>query len=96
MLKRRFGSCKRLIRVVSSREVSFRRPAAADAVRVRMLVQRFLVKRLLQRFEIQPGAARLIEQREVIGHAAKLSPQEQCATAFGFVTLKPPFCRSSL
>src|SRR2546423_1230166 len=27
---------------------------------------------------------------------AKLSPQEQCATAFGFVTLKPPFCRSSL
>src|SRR5438445_4331968 len=29
-------------------------------------------------------------------HAAKLSPQEQCATAFGLVTLKPPFCRSSL
>src|SRR6266487_2929293 len=27
---------------------------------------------------------------------AKLSPQEQCATAFGFVTLNPPFCRSSL
>ena len=27
---------------------------------------------------------------------AKLSPQEQCATAFGLVTLKPPFCRSSL
>lgn len=24
-------------------------------------------------------------------HAAKLSPQEQCATAFGLVTLKPPF-----
>src|SRR4029453_9304767 len=28
--------------------------------------------------------------------AEKLSPHEQCATAFGFVTLKPPFCRSSL
>jgi hypothetical protein len=24
-------------------------------------------------------------------YTAKLSPQEQCATAFGFVTLKPPF-----
>ncbi len=29
-------------------------------------------------------------------YTAKLSPQEQCATAFGLVTLKPPFCRSSL
>jgi hypothetical protein len=24
-------------------------------------------------------------------YTAKLSPQEQCATAFGLVTLKPPF-----
>src|SRR5437588_9446972 len=31
-----------------------------------------------------------------LGQAAKLSPQEQCATAFGLVTLNPPFCRSSL
>src|SRR5947199_481381 len=31
-----------------------------------------------------------------VDQAAKLSPQEQCETAFGFVTLKPPFCRSSL
>src|ERR1041385_3366478 len=31
-----------------------------------------------------------------LGQTAKLSPQEQCATAFGFVTLNPPFCRSSL
>lgn len=30
------------------------------------------------------------------GQTAKLSPQEQWATAFGFVTLKPPFCKSSL
>jgi len=36
------------------------------------------------------------EQGEVIDHAENLSPQEQCATAFGFVTLNPPFCRSSL
>src|ERR1700736_5273702 len=36
------------------------------------------------------------KEGEVINHAAKLSPQEQCATAFGFVTLNPPFWRSSL
>ena len=36
------------------------------------------------------------EQGKVIDHAEKLSPQEQCATAFGFVTLNPPFWRSSL
>src|ERR1051325_3939264 len=29
-------------------------------------------------------------------HTAKLSPHEQCATAFGLVTLNPPFCKSSL
>ena len=29
-------------------------------------------------------------------YAEKLSPHEQCATAFGFVTLNPPFCKSSL
>ena len=34
--------------------------------------------------------------RSQVNQAAKLSPQEQCATAFGLVTLKPPFCRSSL
>src|SRR6202011_1032139 len=36
------------------------------------------------------------KEGEVINHAEKLSPQEQCATAFGFVTLNPPFWRSSL
>src|SRR5438876_3793735 len=36
------------------------------------------------------------KEREIINHAEKLSPQEQCATAFGFVTLNPPFWRSSL
>src|SRR5471032_1380425 len=47
-------------------------------------------------FGVEPRAACLMEQSEVIGHAEKLSPQEQCATAFGLVTLKPPFCKSSL
>ena len=50
----------------------------------------------LQLFRIEPGPSRFTEEREVVGHAEKLSPQEQCATAFGLVTLKPPFCRSSL
>src|SRR5438046_811291 len=34
--------------------------------------------------------------RRQVDQAAKLSPQEQWATAFGLVTLKPPFCKSSL
>src|ERR1039458_956830 len=51
---------------------------------------------LLELFGIEPRPARLFEQREVIDHAAKLSPQKKCAAAFGLVTLKPPFCRSSL
>src|ERR1017187_5962415 len=55
-----------------------------------------LVIFFLQLFRIEPRPARLLQEREVIDHAAKLSPQEQCATAFGLVTLKPPFCRSSL
>lgn len=36
------------------------------------------------------------EHGKIIRHAEKLSPQEQWATAFGLVTLKPPFCKSSL
>ena len=35
-------------------------------------------------------------KRRTRSHTAKLSPHEQCATAFGLVTLNPPFCRSSL
>src|SRR5205807_8344691 len=61
-----------------------------------MLLERFPVKDFLKPRGIEPGRAGLVEQREEIGHAAKLSPQEQCATAFGFVTLNPPFWRSSL
>jgi hypothetical protein len=45
---------------------------------------------------IQPRPAREVEDGEEVGHAEKLSPQEQWATAFGLVTLKPPFWRSSL
>src|SRR6267143_4727641 len=55
-----------------------------------------LAKSLLDCTIIEMGLTALPEQREIISHAAKLSPQEQCATAFGFVTLNPPFCRSSL
>src|SRR3954467_12845979 len=61
-----------------------------------MLLQRFPVKDFFQCFGIEPRNSRLVEKREIIRHAAKLSPQEQCATAFGFVTLNPPFWRSSL
>ena len=61
-----------------------------------MRLQGLPMVRLLQLVRIEPGRARLIEKSEVIDHAAKLSPQEQWATAFGFVTLNPPFCRSSL
>src|SRR6202011_5257348 len=63
---------------------------------IRMFPASQLVIFLLQLLSIQPGFSRLLQQSEVIGHAAKLSPQEQCATALGLVTLKPPFCRSSL
>src|SRR2546423_5571210 len=61
-----------------------------------MVFECFAVKNFLQRRRLQPRYARLLEQRKIIGHAAKLSPQEQCATAFGFVTLNQPFDRSSL
>ena len=50
----------------------------------------------LHHVSIQPRQTRLLEEKEEISHAAKLSPQEQCATAFGLVTLNPPFCKSSL
>ena len=45
---------------------------------------------------VDPCGSRQTEFGEVVAHAEKLSPQEQWATALGFVTLKPPFCRSSL
>ena len=51
---------------------------------------------VLQGFFVNCGPSLDIEEGEVIDHAEKLSPQEQCATAFGFVTLNPPFWRSSL
>src|SRR5438309_10535924 len=53
-------------------------------------------KSLLQCAVSEMRLVRLPKKREIISHAAKLSPQEQCATAFGFVTLNPPFWRSSL
>src|SRR3954462_2413924 len=80
-----------VVSLVELREGAFR---AAD--RIRMLLQRLPAKDFLQRSGIEPGNPRLLEEREIIRHAAKLSPQEQCATALGFVTLNPPFWRSSL
>jgi hypothetical protein len=37
------------------------------------------------------GAPLQSQECKGIRHAEKLSPQEQCATALGLVTLKPPF-----
>ena len=49
----------------------------------------------LERNDIQPRTARLVEQGEVVGHALKLSPHEQLVAALGFVTLKPPSVSAS-
>src|SRR5690606_20905005 len=53
-----------------------------------------LEKFFLETFRIQPWTARLIQQKEIIRHALKLSPQEQLVAAFGFLTLNPP-CNAS-
>lgn len=47
-------------------------------------------------FGLDPCRASQAEFGEMVTHAEKLSPQEQWATALGFVTLNPPFWRSSL
>ena len=51
---------------------------------------------LAQRIEIDQRPPLEPEKSKIIGRAEKLSPHEQWATAFGLVTLKPPFCKSSL
>src|SRR5207248_9599833 len=86
------GVLQDLVSLVKFREVA----RTLGGHRIGMGFQRFAVINLLQPSRVKPRYAWLLKQRKVIGHAAKLSPQEQCATAFGFVTLKPPFCRSSL
>ena len=45
---------------------------------------------------LDPYSASEAEFGKMVTHAEKLSPQEQWATALGFVTLNPPFWRSSL
>ena len=45
---------------------------------------------MAQPIGIQAGAAGFVEQGEKVGHAEKLSPQEQLVAALGFFTLKPP------
>ena len=63
----------------------------ARSSRIRM--ERFTFAELssLDGFFSDRGPPLEIKEGEVINHAEKLSPQEQCATAFGFVTLNPPF-----
>src|SRR5438046_9730631 len=92
MMQTSFRILQNLVSLIEFREVAF----VIGIGRIGMALQRFSVVCLLERGGIEPRRAWLLEQREVIRHAAKLSPQEQCATAFGFVTLNPPFCRSSL
>ena len=87
-----FGFAKGRLRLVEPRETG---------VLPRLLVGMFraaqTVERVLHLLRVEPRAARFAEQgEEILRHAEKLSPHEQCATALGFVTLKPPFCRSSL
>jgi hypothetical protein len=81
-------------RVVSG--VEFRKIDRRILRDIGMMRRREHVEFFLQLAGIEPWTARLVENSKVIGHAAKLSPQEQWATAFGLVTLKPPFCKSSL
>ena len=45
---------------------------------------------------LDPCSPSETEFGKMVTHAEKLSPQEQWATALGFVTLNPPFWRSSL
>ena len=65
--------------------------AVISAFYVRMVFSRQSMKSFFQRVRIQPRTARQPKQRKGIGHAAKLSPHEQLATALGLVTLNPPF-----
>ena len=51
------------------------------------------------RFEglgVEPDGTGFVKQGELVGHAVKLSPQEQLVAAFGLVTLKPPSVSESM
>ena len=92
----RLGFAQGGVRLVEKRKG---RAVFRSLVRMRRPAER--VEFLFDLLRVQPWAARFAEQgEEILGHACrqaeKLSPQEQCATALGFVTLKPPFCKSSL
>jgi len=63
--------------------------------RIGMMLRAEAVKSFFQRVRIQPRRPWDAEDGEVVRHAEKLSPQEQWASAFGLLTLKPPFCKSS-
>ena len=71
----------------------FRVACAVDAVRVRS--GQLGEDAGLEGVGIQPRKPGLAEKDERIGHALKLSPQEQLVAALGFFTLKPPSVRAS-
>src|SRR5437868_15130129 len=91
MVQASFGILQDLIGLIQPRKgcARYARVAAAR-LRIRVRLQGLLMVAVLQLDQVEPRCAWLIKKREIIDHAAKLSPQEQCATAFGFVTLNPP------
>src|ERR1043166_6516140 len=97
MVQSTFGILQDLMGLIQTRKASVRCVCGGGARSgLRMCPQCLLMVRVLQLIRVEPGCVWLIEKGEVIDHAAKLSPHEQWPTAFGFVTLNPPFCRSSL
>ena len=61
------------------------------ACAVRMARWRKFAVARVNGLRLDRGSPRKPELREGVCHAEKLSPQEQWATAFGLVTLNPPF-----
>jgi hypothetical protein len=57
---------------------------------VGMTVRGKVKEPLLQQLSAKPWPPRHPEQGEMVGHALKLSPQEQLVAALGFFTLNPP------
>ena len=71
----------------------------AVSIAVRFIRMARSHEKVVTRFNLlslDPRSASQAEFGKMVTHAEKLSPQEQWATALGFVTLNPPFWRSSL
>lgn len=76
--------------------LQLRKPHGVSAARIRMRGGGCTQIAFLEIGIVGNGPGVDAEQGKSVRHAEKLSPHEQCATALGFVTLNPPFCRSSL